>query len=54
MLIKFEIKSVWVKGFSFYFKRFWILISLYNGVIQLWDYWMCIFIDKFDEYDGLV
>ena len=29
-----------------------MLASLFNGVIQLWDYRMCTLIDKFDEHDG--
>ena len=41
-------------GLSFHPKRPWILASLHNGVIQLWDYRMCTLIDKFDEHDGPV
>lgn len=41
-----------VLGLSFHPKRPWILTSLHNGVIQLWDYRMCTLIDKFDEHDG--
>uniref|UniRef100_A0A8C1XBG9 Coatomer protein complex, subunit alpha n=1 Tax=Cyprinus carpio TaxID=7962 RepID=A0A8C1XBG9_CYPCA len=54
MLTKFETKSARVKGLSFHPKRPWILASLHNGVIQLWDYRMCTLIDKFDEHDGPV
>uniref|UniRef100_A0A8C2GYG3 Coatomer protein complex, subunit alpha n=1 Tax=Cyprinus carpio TaxID=7962 RepID=A0A8C2GYG3_CYPCA len=54
MLTKFETKSARVKGLSFHPKRPWILSSLHNGVIQLWDYRMCTLIDKFDEHDGPV
>ncbi|ELV10581.1 Coatomer subunit alpha, partial [Tupaia chinensis] len=43
-----------VSGLSFHPKRPWILTSLHNGVIQLWDYRMCTLIDKFDEHDGPV
>ena len=32
--------------------RPWILASLHNGVIQLWDYRMCTLLDRFDEHDG--
>uniref|UniRef100_A0A452RA38 Uncharacterized protein n=1 Tax=Ursus americanus TaxID=9643 RepID=A0A452RA38_URSAM len=53
MLTKFETKSARVKGLSFHPKRPWILTSLHNGVIQLWDYRMCTLIDKFDEHDGV-
>uniref|UniRef100_A0A3Q2TEF6 Coatomer subunit alpha-like n=1 Tax=Fundulus heteroclitus TaxID=8078 RepID=A0A3Q2TEF6_FUNHE len=52
MLTKFETKSARVKGLSFHPKRPWVLASLHNGVIQLWDYRMCTLIDKFDEHDG--
>ncbi|MEJ1270370.1 nicastrin [Cricetulus griseus] len=38
---------------SFHPKRPWILTSLHNGVIQLWDYRLCTLIDKSDEHDGL-
>ncbi|XP_069119880.1 coatomer subunit alpha-like isoform X1 [Argopecten irradians] len=54
MLTKFETKSARVKGLSFHPKRPWVLASLFNGVIQLWDYRMCTLIDKFDEHDGPV
>ncbi|XP_014218663.1 coatomer subunit alpha [Copidosoma floridanum] len=54
MLTKFETKSARVKGLSFHSKRPWILASLHNGVIQLWDYRMCTLLDKFDEHDGPV
>ena len=46
------IKKSLVVGLSFHPKRPWILASLHNGVIQLWDYRMCTLIDKFDEHDG--
>ncbi|XP_068625550.1 coatomer subunit alpha isoform X1 [Battus philenor] len=54
MLTKFETKSARVKGISFHSKRPWVLASLHNGVIQLWDYRMCTQIEKFDEHDGPV
>ncbi|XP_055957036.1 coatomer subunit alpha isoform X2 [Patella vulgata] len=54
MLTKFETKSARVKGLSFHPKRPWVLASLHNGLIQLWDYRMCTLIDKFDEHDGPV
>ncbi|GAB6033480.1 hypothetical protein CHUAL_013365 [Chamberlinius hualienensis] len=38
----------------FHSKRPWVLASLHNGVIQLWDYRMCTLLDKFDEHDGPV
>ncbi|ELT95580.1 hypothetical protein CAPTEDRAFT_156336 [Capitella teleta] len=52
MLTKFETKSARVKGLSFHPKRPWVLASLHNGLIQLWDYRMSTLIDKFDEHDG--
>lgn len=52
MLSKFETKSNRVKGISFHPKRPWILASLHNGSIQLWDYKMGTLIDRFDEHEG--
>ena len=52
MLTKFETKSNRVKGLTFHASRPWILCSLHNGVIQLWDYRMGTLIDRFDEHDG--
>ena len=54
MLTKFETKSPRVKGLAFHSKRPWILASLHNGVIQLWDYRMCTLLEKFDEHEGPV
>lgn len=54
MLTKFEAKSARVKGLSFHPKRPWILTSLHNGLVQLWDYRVCTLIDKFDEHEGPV
>lgn len=54
MLIKFETKSARVKGLAFHPKRRWVLASLHNGVIQLWDYGERTMIDKFDEHKGPV
>lgn len=54
MLTKFESKSNRVKGLSFHPIRPWILTSLHNGVIQLWDYRMGTLLDRFDEHDGPV
>ena len=50
MLSKFETKSNRVKGLSFHPYRPWILTSLHNGVIQLWDYRMGTLLDRFDEH----
>ena len=54
MLTKFETKSHRVKGLAFHPTRPWILASLHNGVIQLWDYRMCTLLDRYDEHDGPV
>jgi coatomer subunit alpha len=54
MLTKFESKSNRVKGLSFHPIRPWILTSLHNGIIQLWDYRMGTLLDRFDEHDGPV
>ena len=43
-----------VSGLTFHPNRPWVLCSLHNGLIQLWDYRMCTLIDKFDEHDGPV
>ena len=52
MLTKFDSKSNRVKGLSFHPTRPFILASLHNGVIQLWDYRMGTMIDRFDEHEG--
>lgn len=54
MLTKLETKSNRVKGLSFHPKRPWILASLHNGLIQLWDYRIRTLLDRFDEHDGPV
>ncbi|CEM30295.1 unnamed protein product [Vitrella brassicaformis CCMP3155] len=54
MLVKCETKSNRVKGLSFHPKLSWILASLHNGTIQLWDYRIGSLIDKFDEHEGPV
>ncbi len=41
-------------GLVFHGTRPWILTSLHNGVIQLWDYRMCTLIDRYDEHDGML
>jgi coatomer protein complex subunit alpha (xenin) len=53
-LIKFQSKSLRVKGLAFHPQRPWILASLHNGVIQLWDYRMEVLITSFEEHDGPV
>lgn len=46
--------NISVSGLTFHPTRPWVLCSLHNGIIQLWDYRMCTLIDKFDEHDGPV
>ncbi|KAG9287253.1 hypothetical protein G9A89_008883 [Geosiphon pyriformis] len=53
-LVFFESKSNRVKGIAFHPKRPWILASLHNGCIQLWDYRMGTLLERFDEHDGPV
>jgi len=52
MLVKCETKSNRVKGLSFHPKLSWILTSLHNGHIQLWDYRIGSLIDKFEDHEG--
>eukprot|EP00736_Rhodelphis_marinus_P009888 Rmarinus@m.17201 len=54
MISKFETKSNRVKGLSFHPKQPWILASLHNGTIQLWDHRMGTLLEKFTEHDGPV
>lgn len=52
--VNWKYMSSRVKGLSFHPKRTWILASLHNGVIQLWDYRMGTLIDRFEEHDGVL
>ncbi|BFZ56746.1 hypothetical protein PYCC9005_003794 [Savitreella phatthalungensis] len=54
MLVKFESKSSRVKGVAFHPKFPWLLTSLHNGCIQLWDYRMGSLLERFEEHDGPV
>jgi len=54
MLTKFDSKSNRVKGLSFHSKRPWVLASLHNGVVQLWDYRMGTLLDRYEEHEGPV
>eukprot|EP01094_Clydonella_sp_ATCC50884_P009361 TRINITY_DN1888_c0_g1_i1.p1 TRINITY_DN1888_c0_g1~~TRINITY_DN1888_c0_g1_i1.p1 ORF type:complete len:1247 (-),score=542.11 TRINITY_DN1888_c0_g1_i1:203-3943(-) len=54
MLNKFETSSNRVKGIAFHPTRPWILASLHNGTVQLWDFRIRTLIDKFEEHDGPV
>lgn len=54
VLIKFETKSTRVKGLAFHPKRKWILASLHDGEIHLWDYSEKTMIDMYHEHKGPV
>jgi coatomer subunit alpha len=54
MLTKFETKSSRVKGLAFHPKRPWVLASLHNGMIHLWDYRNCTCLEKFAGHEGPV
>lgn len=43
-----------MKGLAFHPVRPWVLASLHNGHIQLWDYRMGTLLDKFEEHEGPV
>jgi coatomer subunit alpha len=49
---KFEAKSKRVKGLSFHKYRPWILASLHNGSINLFDYRAGALLEKFEDHDG--
>ena len=48
----FDYFFLYFLGLCFHSKRPWVLASLHNGVIQLWDYRMCTLLERFDEHDG--
>jgi coatomer subunit alpha len=48
----YEAKSYRVKGISFHHKNPWVLTSLHNGDILLYDYVNGIMIEKFSEHEG--
>ena len=52
ILTKFETKSKRVKGLSFHKHRPWILASLHNGSINLFDYRAAVLLEKFEDHDG--
>ena len=49
---KFEAKSKRVKGLSFHKHRPWILASLHNGSINLFDYRAAVMLEKFEDHEG--
>ena len=52
MLNKFETKSKRVKGLSFHKHRPWILASLHNGSINMFDYRAQVLLEKFEDHSG--
>lgn len=50
----FEAKSYRVKGISFHPTKPWILTSLHNGLINLYDYINGILLYSFEDHDGPV
>ena len=52
MQTKFETKSKRVKGLSFHKYRPWILASLHNGSIHLFDYRAQCLLDKYEDHNG--
>ena len=52
MQTKFETKSKRVKGLSFHKHRPWILASLHNGSIHLFDYRAQCLLDKYEDHNG--
>lgn len=52
MLTKFETKTARVKGLAFHPKRPWVLTSLHNGSVQIWDYRMGTIVDTYTEHEG--
>lgn len=54
MLTKFDTKSSRVKGLAFHPKRPWILASLHDGIVQLWDYRNGTCIERFAGHEGPV
>ena len=52
MQTKFETKSKRVKGLSFHKYRPWILASLHNGSIHLFDYRAQVLLEKFEDHNG--
>jgi coatomer subunit alpha len=51
---KFEAKSKRVKGLSFHKYRPWILASLHNGAINMFDYRAGALLEKFEDHDGTI
>ena len=54
MLTRYDAKSNRVKGIAFHPKRPWVLSSLHNGIINLYDYRMGVLLEAFEEHVGPV
>jgi coatomer protein complex subunit alpha (xenin) len=48
----FDTQSYRVKGISFHHKLPWVITSLHNGEICLYDYINGILLEKFIEHEG--
>ena len=48
----FDVKSYRVKGISFHHKHPWVLTSLHNGEIFLYDYVNGFLLEKYLEHEG--
>ncbi|KAG9391699.1 Coatomer subunit, alpha (CopA) [Carpediemonas membranifera] len=54
MLTKLETRSSRVKGVDFHPKRPFVIVSLHNGLIQIWDTTVGTLVDTFNEHNGPV
>lgn len=54
MMKVFEAKSYRVKGISFHLSKPWVLTSLHNGIINLYDYINGILLHSFEDHEGPV
>ena len=52
MINVYEAKSYRVKGISFHPSNSWVLTTLHNGVILIYDYRHGILLDKYEEHEG--
>ena len=51
---KFETESKRVKGINFHRYRPWVIASMHNGAVHIFDYRVGVLIDKYEEHDGPV
>ena len=54
MINVYEAKSYRVKGISFHPTNSWVLTTLHNGLIFIYDYRHGILLDKYEEHEGKV